>query len=552
MSHPLHKLIKPHFFPTSDGGKLLDAQGKPYLVMVCDGKVKIRLKQGDHELYLDPLALTSEQIGEHPTRKILRLRDMGIPIERGLESMLGSSQVPHGLFHVVDFEYLPGKETNGVITEVFPDGTFLVIPLETPPEWKTDNEGVSPPTHLHVNPRALNAGSSSLAKEYEKKILALPFDEQRYPPSPLARMQCDVYKEAVRGGYYNNILSSVGYEFTPAHTWGDDILSFEERLISILERGLGGGNEYFGFEGFWAAQRLAGMQVSWVGECDAIGRVQKYRTRGSSQDGYYAIVRHSLEPDKSRRYQVVAINDDGSGQVVYTAPGTILMAQPLPFDDTRWLLSAEGWRPPIDATPADPRWQSVYVVDTKKPDQYHNVDYPIHRYPNAPEQGLYGSSESLSADGRFLYNTLYGFTDEGGGLWATALSQEGFHDNPAAFARIAAWDHALSWTLLDRVTNGSSDFMNVFLTGKEVADDFAMTANILHIKEAGLDSRVVHRERLVRMMGWNPVPFAVQRISEREFRVAVETHFDYESSLFPRAKGVYIVPVDTAKVGRKA
>ncbi len=552
MSHPLHKLIKPHFFPRSGKGKFCEAQGNPDLILAWNGKVKIRLKQGSQEYYLDPLALSSEYIGEHPTRKVLRLRDMGIPIERGLESMLDSSQVPHGLFHVVDFEYLPGKEANGVISEVFPDGTFLVIPFETPPEWKTDNEDVSPPTHLHANPRALNAGSSSLAKEYEKKILALPFDEQRYPPAPLARKQYDAYREAVQGGFYKDILSSVGYEFTPAHVLECITSSFGERLISILERGLGEGNEYFGFEGSWAAQCLAGMEVSWVEECDTVGRVQKYRTRGSSQDGYYAIVQHSLEADKSRRYQVVGINDDGSGQVVYTAPGAILMAQPLPFDDTQWLMSAEGWRPPEGATPPDPRWQSVYVVDTKKPDQYHNVDYPIHRYPNAPEQGLYGSSESLSADGRFLYNTLYGFTDEGGGLWVTDLSQEGFHDNPAAFARIAAWDHALSWTLLDRVTDGSSGFMNVFLTGKEVADDFAMTANILHIKEAGLDSRVVHRERLVRMMGWNPVPFAVQGISEREFRLAVETHFDYESSLFPRAKGVYIVPVDTAKVGRKA
>jgi hypothetical protein len=46
------------------------------------------------------------------------------------------------------------------------------------------------------------------------------------------------------------------------------------------------------------------------------------------------------------------------------------------------------------------------------------------------------------------------------------------------------------------------------------------------------------------MVGWNPVPFAQQTLGGGRFLVAVETHFDYESSLLPRAKGVYIVPVD--------
>ena len=53
------------------------------------------------------------------------------------------------------------------------------------------------------------------------------------------------------------------------------------------------------------------------------------------------------------------------------------------------------------------------------------------------------------------------------------------------------------------------------------------------------------------MVGWNPVPFAIQEISDTEFRVAVETHFNYESSLLPRAKGVYIVPVDLGAIDRE-
>ena len=86
------------------------------------------------------------------------------------------------------------------------------------------------------------------------------------------------------------------------------------------------------------------------------------------------------------------------------------------------------------------------------------------------------------------------------------------------------------------------------MTGKEVAYNFAMTANILRVKNAGLDSTVEYQKRLLQMVGWNPVPFAIQELSEQKFRVAVETFFNYESSLLPRAKGVYIVPVDLSVI----
>ena len=74
-----------------------------------------------------------------------------------------------------------------------------------------------------------------------------------------------------------------------------------------------------------------------------------------------------------------------------------------------------------------------------------------------------------------------------------------------------------------------------------------MTANVLRIKNDGLNSTVERKERLLQMIGWNPVPFAMQRLSDTEFRIGVETHFNYESSLLPRAKGVFFVPVDTSQ-----
>ena len=111
---------------------------------------------------------------------------------------------------------------------------------------------------------------------------------------------------------------------------------------------------------------------------------------------------------------------------------------------------------------------------------------------------------------------------------------------------MVAWDHLLSWFALSADGKSPNESMTLFVTGKEVADDFAMTANVLRIEGGGLDWEVSRKERLLQMVGWNPVPFALQRLDGGRFRVAVETHLNYESSLLPRAKGVYIVPVDAA------
>jgi hypothetical protein len=544
--------VKPHFLASSTDGTPAEVQGDPDLVLEHQGKVKVRLRQGDLVQYLDPLALQPILLGEHPADKLLRLRDLGVPLEPGLEARLEKAQPDHELFHTLTFEYLPGRETSGVISEVFPDGTFLVIPTETPQEWRSDRPEVASPTHLHVNPRALSARASALAQEYEEEILTLPFDEQRYPAAPLARKQCDVYRESLLNHSYREVLDSVGFRFTPAQILPEpsqDDRVFGERLTALLREGAGEGIRYFGYEASWIADRMLDLQVSWLGECDTAGGLRKYRLPDDSRERYFAIVRRSLEPDRTQRYKIMRIQDDGSARELYTAPGIILMAQPLPQDDTRWIVSTEGWKPPDDAGPADPRWQSVYIVDLNRPEEFTRVNYPIAQFPRAPEAGLYGVSPLLSTDGRYLFNTLYGGADEGGGIWVSDLSQEDYYQRPGLFSRIVAWDHTLSWTVLDADPEQPGPWLNLFMTGKEVADNFAMTANILRIRNNGLDSTIEHQERLLQMVGWNPVPFAIQRLSDTRFQVAVETHFNYESSLLPRAKGVYLVPVDLATLG---
>jgi hypothetical protein len=547
VSRPFAEIVRPHFYARSSSGELADVEGKPDLVLERDGKVKVRLKQGSREQYLDILALESELLGEHPMHKVLRLHAMGVPIDPGLEVKLRTPSAAEGLFHTLRFEHLPGKEASGVITDVFPDGSFLVIPSELPQEWQSSRDGVSAPTHFHVDPRALIARESGLAKEYEQEILALPFDDQRYPPAPLAQKQCQLYKDSLQGAAYTELLDSVGYRFTQSHVLKDtDGKPFGEKLVAVLWQGAGKGTQYFGFEGEWVAERLSELGVSWIGDCDTAGGVRRYRANGSDRDSFYITVRRSLEPDKRQRHRIVALGDDGSGQEVYRSPGIILMSRPLPFNPDYWLVSNEGWDAPGNGGPGDPRWQSVYVVNLKNPDEYYVAEYPTAQYPKPSKNGhLYGGSDMLVADAKYLINTLYGFEHEGGGIWLADLSDERFYEKPESFARIVAWDHSLSSLLLKSDVNGDSTSLFFFLTGKEVADQFAMTANILRIRLSGLKSEVERKERLLQMVGWNPVPFAWQRTSDNEFRVGVETYYNYESSLLPRAQAVYFVSVDT-------
>jgi len=194
VSAEFSQLIKPHFFAQDSVGVLVPALGEPELVLEHQGSIKIKLDDGGAAGYLDLLALESEQIGEHPVHKIFRLEAMGVPIAPDLYLKLQPDQFDPALFRRLDFEYQRGQRTGGVISELFPDGTFLVITDEVPPEWETGKEDMASPTHFHVNPRALSASSSRLAQEFEAEILKLPFNDQRYPAPPLAEKQCAVYR----------------------------------------------------------------------------------------------------------------------------------------------------------------------------------------------------------------------------------------------------------------------------------------------------------------------------------------------------------------------
>ena len=545
------ELVRPHFYAASEDGRAVEAEGRPNLLTLRQGRAKVRLAHDGGARYLDPLALAPEQLGEHPVHRLHRLRAMGVPLDPALAERLDPATFDHGLFHAVRFELSAGRQIEGVVAELFPDGTFLVIPGETPDEWRRDDDGLPPPTHFHVNARALSALGSDLAKDFESEILALPFDDQRYPAPPLARKQCGVYSESVRDAEYRTLLDSAGFRFTPEHTANPEPSAtstpgYGERLSRVVRNGAGEGLSYFGFEGYWVAARARELGASWLDECDTLYAPRAY-PEASGESGHYLVMRRSLEPEKARRYRLMHIAGDGSAERLYAAPGIPLMAHPLPDDARRWLISAEGWPVREGQTPQDPRWQSVYLVDLDSPGDYRLLEYPLSRFPDPPDNGrLYGGSPRFSKDGAHMLNSLYGFNDEGGGLWSVALSGADFHVDPESFARVVAWDHMLSWFALSAEGEAPDESMTLFITGKEVADDFAMTANVLRIEGGGLGWQVTRKERLLQMVGWNPVPFALQRLGDGRFRVAVETHLNYEGSLLPRAKGVYIVPVNAA------
>ena len=544
-------LIKPHFLARDADGNPVPARGEAVSVLERPGGVKIKLDDDGQANYLDLLALESERIGEQPAHKIFRLAAMGVPVDPDLDRKLQPDSFDPALFHSIDFEYQRGQETSGIIAELFHDGSFLVITSGTPLEWASSQPGeLAEPTHFHVNPRALSVPTSQLAQEYESEILELSFDDQRYPPPALARKQCDVYQESLTYAPYRELMDSLGFRFTitdqpdgsESGESSEATPPFGRRYADLVRQGAGEQTRYFGMGSQWLGGLLRELGAPWIGECDTATGARSYRRPGDSEDHYYLILRRSLEPDKKQRYKIITLSEDGSGNEVYTAPGIMLMALPAPWDDTQWIISSEGWPAAQGEQPADPRWQSVYLVNTENPDEYELVEYPIAQFPNAP-QGLYGASAAVTDDGSYLNNTLYGFKDEGGGLWVTAL-EDGFQANPDSFVRIVEWDHMLSWVSLTGDTD-PADSRAIFVTGKEVADDFAMTANLISLHGQGLETTIERKERLLRMVGWNPVPFAIQTLDQGRFRVAVETHLNYENSLLPRAKGVYLLDVDT-------
>ena len=543
-SRAFSDLVRPHFYAVNTDGKSAEIAGEPVAIVLLEGRAKVRLSNEGETLFVDPLALESELVGEHPVHKLYRLMAMGIPADQELADRLDSDDV-NSLFATLEVEFQRRMWSSGVLTDVFVDGTFLVIPDQLPSEWKSDKDQIASPTHLHLNSRAMSGGSSPGAREYELEILSLPFEDQRYPPAPLARKQCDVYRESLAASDYLALMKSVGYRYTPGHVTGplENAAPFAERVHALLWEGSGPGVQYFGFEGNWIADVFRGEKVPWLEECDTAGGLSAYPGAGQGESRHYLTMRRSLEPDKKQRYRILEVDEVGEATELYTAPGIILMAQPLPFNYRAWLFSTEGWTPAEGGDPADPRWQAVYLVNLANPDEYVKVPYPIGGFPRAPEAGLYGSSPRMFGDRSFLFNTLYGFKDEGGGIWVVDVSAEDFYSRQENFSRIVSWDHTLSWMPLGRLENDPSA-LHLFMTGKEVADDFAMTANVLRIREDGLGSVIEESRRLLQMVGWNPVPFGWQKLSDTKYRILVETHYNYESSLMPRAKGVYIVPVN--------
>ncbi len=538
------QLVKPGFVAETESGVQVPVAGLPEMIVEWEGRAKVRLSHETGVRYLDLLAIESELVGEHPSQKVERLhRRLGVPLDRDVLRKLQDPVGARTLFHRITFEYRPGRETTGTISEVFPDGSFLVIPDRIPDEWRSAKPGTSGPTHFLVDAVTLVSGTSQIAREYEEEILALPFELQREPPAHLAPKMCEIYREAVSSRAYQDLLTSIG--FLP-NVPGPDANNGGGSLMEMVGQASaaphGRDSTFFGTNRYWREARLQSLGVEGLRDCD-----QVRATRKAGEEVYHLIWRPQ-EPDRERRNLVIRTDPSmRNPEVVYVAPGAILTAMPIRREDSTYLLlSTEGWPDPSDGGSADPRWQSVYTVDVDDPDSYQLVQYPLptDTETNRPEH-LYSHSPYLTGDDGYLFSVLYGFEEQGGGLWVADVSGGEFAQYPEGFAKVVPWDHALTWMVIGQPpSSGERGSMSILLTGKEVADDFAMTVNYLTIDFQGLQSTVESKTRLLRMVGWNPVPFARQRLTDGRQRVLIYAHYSYENSLLDRAKGVYIVTVD--------
>ena len=146
--------------------------GSPEEVVVREGRVKIRAVSGEKELYIDPLALALRALGGAPGAQGVQAEGQGCGLVSGTGR--GYWSPARGLTDsstASSLEYMQGRTARGTVAEVFPDGTFLVIPFDELEPWQSTVPEVASPTHFHVSPRALTAATSDLAQQYEKRIL---------------------------------------------------------------------------------------------------------------------------------------------------------------------------------------------------------------------------------------------------------------------------------------------------------------------------------------------------------------------------------------------
>jgi len=425
------------------------------------------------------------------------------------------------------FEYLPGKTMSGAVSKVFPDGTLLVIPDKVPQEWQAENPDQITPSHFHVDPRAFLLSDSKIGKEYrayEEKITSLPSTEWRNPPGELLEKECEFY--------YRSLEEETPYTMA-LRSKGKEKESDEEPLIEEAEI------TYFGYSSLWATSQIRDRGFSSV-----IDPCDKVWTISEDEDALRFVLTRASEPEENKRNIFMKATNTGESEILYIFPGNLIMLAKHPENPDLFFASVNGW-PDRESGNPDPRWQSVYLFDIDDPDNYKLVRYPLPRSSHAPagDERLYGHSGFFSEDGRFFYALLYGFEEEGGGLWVADISQDDFYKDADSFAQIFSWDHALSFFFLPKQEH--SPYQVVLMTGKEVKDDFAMTLNALKIRFDGLESELVAKERLIRMVGWNPVPFAHQQISDEEIKIYIETYLNFESEVVPRVKGVYTVLVGT-------
>jgi len=297
----LQREILPYFKGyDSTSGTSVNIEGSPEIITSFKGRVVVGFTTEDgRTIYVNPLAIRSKTWGEHPAKKLLRLKEeYGLSIGRVLESILKNSLLRNFIFRSVTFEYRPGMILSGVVAEINIDGSFLVIPSYIPPDWKAVKSGNLEPSFFSVifNPEDTN----------HQMI-------------------------------HSRTLYQVDYDLMG--------VTLFEKMYTLLTNHKGANRN----SNRWLVEQLRQLGLNLESDINSISR---YRVSGG--DAYFTVSNGFTDSTKGIFYK---LTPDDELVEIFRTPGRFLMLGFDPLNPTRLLVSAEGY------DRSDTRYQSIFEVD---------------------------------------------------------------------------------------------------------------------------------------------------------------------------------------------
>jgi len=521
---------------------------RPTGIVLVDGKVKVILNE---EMYCDPLGINVGHDVSHPADRILQLlKNYQIEIPNQVKNQLEDLQYQDELFYQARYSLGSPEELIGTIVKIFPDGSFLVKNITPLPD--SFKGPVISPQYFHVFPESIDASIVQKGQELRQKLFDnfKTIGQQIDPPGEYAYEMYSLYLLAKAGKYKeltDQIDFKVNFNFfsqTPLTEIISNVLyglSPDSKYLSLEEP-----RNWNYFSGFRIAELLRTAGVGGINPEDAVTESGIFQMNGCA----YIPLWNASEPDPLKRSRIIKVYPNKNSEVMYHLPGRTLTFSPLPNDDRMLVASSDAF--PL----TDPRFQAMYLVDTR------SGNYEILNFPVTPKQSegqpirkqLYGRSIKFNQDGQYMYTLLYGFSNEGGGLWQIDFTSLDFPKNSSVYNKIAPFDHprklfsldnSLAKNLMRSSIANHQQIANAVITTKEVDNDFSMSATAVSFSIDSLKITSKQKYLIERMPGWNPDPVAFIT-KDGESLLLLETYPNYETSIIPvEAFPVYLVKYAT-------